>query len=133
MSFEETKQKAKSIGKKILIMATIASVILFGMYYIWRTYTFSEGTRTGTLVKISKKGYVFKTFEGQIQLGGVEIVNKQSMFEFSVDNEETYNKAQLLEGKNVRVHYNELNDAFFWQGDTDYIVYDVEEVKNGPR
>jgi hypothetical protein len=133
MSFEETKQKAKSLGKRLLIILSISAIILFGIYYFWRTYTFSEGTRTGTLVKISKKGYLFKTFEGQLQLGGVEIVNKQSIFEFSVANEETYKKAQLNEGKYVRLSYKELNDSFFWQGDTDYMVYDVEEIKPSAR
>jgi hypothetical protein len=36
---------------------------------------------------------------------------------------------QTLEGKNVRVHYKEMIDAFAWQGDTNYMIYNVEEIK----
>ena len=81
------------------------------------------------LFKISKKGKLFKTFEGQLQLAGSAIMNKESSFEFSVENAEVYNTMQSLEGKNVRLHYKEMIDAFPWQGDTDYMVYRVEEVK----
>jgi hypothetical protein len=31
-----------------------------------------------------------------------------------------------MEGKMVKCHYRELVNAFIWQGDTDYIVYDAE-------
>jgi len=56
-------------------------------------------------------------------------MNKESVFEFSVANNDVYNQIQNLEGKNIRVHYKELVDAFPWQGDTDYLVYQVEEIK----
>ncbi|MFZ1751111.1 MAG: hypothetical protein WAU01_12995, partial [Saprospiraceae bacterium] len=83
----------------------------------------------GILYKISKKGMIFKTYEGQLQLAGVSIMNKESSFEFSVKNENIYSTMQNMEGKNVRLHYKELIDAFPWQGDTDYIVFKVEEIK----
>ena len=108
----------------------ILGLLLFGgIYYFYRTYTLSEGTRTGLLYKISKKGKIFKTYEGQLQLAGAAIMNKESVFEFSVANNDVYNQIQNLEGKNIRVHYKELVDAFPWQGDTDYLVYQVEEIK----
>jgi hypothetical protein len=128
-TLEEAKEKAKFIGKRMLLIGLISALVLGAMYYFYRTYTYSDGTRTGILVKISRKGNIFKTYEGQLHVGGVNMVNKQSIFDFSVATEEAYNEAQALEGKNVRVHYKQLKDAFFWQGDTDYMVYDVEEVK----
>lgn len=129
MSFETTKQKARSFFKRLLLVLILAGIVFSGVYYFYRTYTVSEGTRTGILFKISKKGKLFKTFEGQLQLAGSAIMNKESSFEFSVENAEVYNTMQSLEGKNVRLHYKEMIDAFPWQGDTDYMVYRVEEVK----
>ncbi len=129
MNTEEIKTKAKSLGKKLLIMLSIAAVVLFAIYYFYRTYTFSEGTRSGILVKISKKGYMFKTYEGQLHIGGSSIMNAKSVFDFSVADEKTYLESQNLEGKDVKIHYQQKNNAFFWQGDTDYLVNKIELVK----
>ncbi|MBK8347994.1 MAG: 6-phosphogluconate dehydrogenase [Saprospiraceae bacterium] len=129
MSLEQTKQKAASFLKRLFWVLLIAFFAFSAAFYFYRTYTISEGTRTGILYKISKKGKLFKTYEGQLQLAGVTIMNKESSFEFSVENENIYSSMQNLEGKNVRLHYKQLINAFPWQGDTDYLVYKVEEVK----
>jgi hypothetical protein len=129
MSLETTKTKAKSIFKKTLWILFITALLCGATYYFYRTYTLSEGTRTGMLFKISRKGKIFKTYEGQIQLAGATMMSKQSIWEFSVTNPKTYNDLQNLEGKNVRLHYKEVVDAFPWQGETNYLVYDVNEVR----
>ncbi|MBK7700799.1 MAG: hypothetical protein IPJ39_19755 [Saprospiraceae bacterium] len=56
-------------------------------------------------------------------------MNKESTFEFSADDEAVYLNLQQFEGKNVRVHYREKINAFPWQGDTDYLVYQAELIK----
>ncbi|MFZ1750391.1 MAG: hypothetical protein WAU01_09375, partial [Saprospiraceae bacterium] len=61
MAFEQTKIKAKSIFKKVLWSFLIIAILGSTVYYFSRTYTKSEGTRTGILYKISKKGMIFKT------------------------------------------------------------------------
>lgn len=128
MSMEDVKVKAQSFAKKLAWMTILGLILFSTVYYFYRDYTVSEGTRTGLLFKISKKGKVFKTYEGQIQLAGATIMNKESTFEFSTE-ESVYQSLQMLEGKNVRLHYREKVDAFPWQGDTNYIVYQAEEVK----
>lgn len=129
MSFEDTKLKAKSFAKKLSLFLIFGLIIFSTVYYFYRTYTISEGTRTGILFKISKKGKVFKTYEGQLQLAGATIMNKESTFEFSAENEAVYMSMQEHEGKNIRLHYKEKVNAFPWQGDTDYLVYKVETIK----
>jgi hypothetical protein len=78
------------------------------------------------LFKISKKGAIFKTYEGQLHLGGSTILTTQSTWDFSVKNAAVYQTMQQFEGKNVKLHYREMVGAFPWQGDTNYIVYQVE-------
>ncbi|MBK8700550.1 MAG: hypothetical protein IPN29_13865 [Saprospiraceae bacterium] len=129
MNLEETKVKARSIFKRVLWVLFIAFVLCTVTYYFYRTYTLSEGTRSGMLFKISKKGKVFKTYEGQIQLAGAALMNKQSIWEFSVVDATVYGEMQAMEGKNVRLHYKEVVHAFPWQGETNYLVYDAEEAK----
>ncbi|MBL0101095.1 MAG: hypothetical protein IPP49_14555 [Saprospiraceae bacterium] len=102
--------------KRLFWVLLIAFFAFSAAFYFYRTYTISEGTRTGILYKISKKGKLFKTYEGQLQLAGVTIMNKESSFEFSVENENIYSSMQNLEGKNVRLHYKQLINAFPWQG-----------------
>ncbi len=125
-------EQAKVKGKKLLrsfMWIFLAGFLVFSVgYYVYRTYTISEGTRTGTLFKISKKGVIFKTFEGQIHLGGSAVMTQQSVWDFSAKNAAVYDQMQQYEGKLVKCHYRQLVDPFPWQGDTDYIVYAVELV-----
>ena len=129
MNLEETKTKAKRIGKNMLWIILISSILLSVGYYFYRTYPTSEGTRSGILFKISKKGIVFKTYEGQLQLAGATIMNKESIWVFSASNAQVYKSLQNFEGKMVRLHYKEVVNSFPWQGDTNYLVNQVEEVK----
>jgi hypothetical protein len=51
--------------------ASIAcSIVAFGAFMFFANY--SEGVRSGVLMKISKKAYVFKTHEGQLNIGGFD-------------------------------------------------------------
>jgi hypothetical protein len=129
MNIEETKAKAKSIGKKMAIILIILSLLTGFGYYMYRTWSLSDGTRTGVLFKISKKGVIFKTYEGQIHLGGSNIMSNQSVWDFSAKDEAVYSEIQKFEGKNVKLHYKQLVDPFPWQGDTEYIVYKAEAVQ----
>ena len=129
MALEQTKQKAKSLFKKLLWVLFFLLIVGSTAYYFYRNYTISEGSRTGILYKISKKGAVFKTYEGELQLAGMQIMNNVSKFDFSIEGDAVYAVAQNLEGKNVRVYYRQKIDAFPWQGDTDYLVYKIEEAK----
>lgn len=122
----QAKVTAKKFAFRTLWIVLIGSVVAFTGYYFWRTFPKSEGTRTGQLFKVSKKGYAFKTYEGQLHLGGSAMMSPQSVWDFSVKNESVYSEMQQFEGKIVKCHYKELVDAFPWQGDTDYIVYKVE-------
>ena len=113
----------------MLLLIVIAAALMGSGYVVWRTYTVSEGTRSGLLFKISKKGYVFKTYEGQLHLGGSMMLTPQSTWDFSAKDESVYQEMQKYEGKSVTLHYREKVDAFPWQGDTDYIVYRVEAAQ----
>ncbi|MGF1532376.1 MAG: hypothetical protein ACFCUI_01630 [Bernardetiaceae bacterium] len=97
---------------------------------------FSEGTRSGIVQKISKKGVVFKTHEGQMDIGGLRATadgKMTSVFDFSVEG----NQRQLLDmleevsatGERVTIHYEEKFFKFPWRGDTKYLVVKVERLK----
>lgn len=128
-SFDQTKVKARRIFRLTMWALLIIGVLTSIGYYVYRTYTISEGSRTGTLFKISKKGVVFKTYEGQLHLSGSVMLTTQSTWDFSAKGADVYAELQKYEGKNVKCHYRQKVDAFPWQGDTDYIVYKVEPLE----
>ena len=120
--------------KRILVVAVVLLIGLFCFAY-WGSY--SEGIRSGMVVKISKKGWIFKTYEGQLNLqtfGANKSPNIVSeSFEFSVDNDRA-EVIKLLEeaslsGERVSLKYTERMMAFFWRGDTKYFVTEVERLK----
>lgn len=126
---EMVKQSARKWFRRGLWLVMLGFLVFATGYYIYRTYTISEGSRTGTLFKISKKGILFKTYEGQLHLAGSMMISQQSTWDFSAKNGAVYENLQQMEGKMVKCYYRQKVDAFPWQGDTDYIVYRVEKVE----
>ena len=132
------KRGMNTIGDAIrrFFLIILALLVLGGILYLWgANWTYSEGTRAGYLIKISKKGVVFKTFEGQLNLGGIQPGDAKSsgmignIWDFSVRKKDFYEKLQAYEGKHVKLSYRQIYQNMPWQGKTDYFVYDVEVVE----
>ncbi len=94
-------------------------------------YTYSDGERAGTLYKFSHKGYVFKTYEGEMIIGGSNpmLINEQNKWIFSVAEDSVAKKLISAEGRYVRLHYKEKLRTLPWRGDSRYIVDKIIEVK----
>jgi hypothetical protein len=126
VQIEQVKQKARKAFRVTAWSLLIAGIVFSAGYYVYRSYVVSEGSRTGTLFKVSKKGVMFKTYEGQLLLAGSMMMTQQSTWDFSAKDANVYSDLQKYEGKVITLHYKEVVDAFPWQGDTNYIVYQVE-------
>lgn len=118
------------IFKRLLaiVLLLILAVFLFLNYA-----NFSSGYRAGVPIKVSHKGVLFKTWEGELNVGGLANSAEgaiPSTWEFSIADGDEQVRKQLEEavtyGKRVRLNYNEKFVQFFWKGDTKYFVYDVE-------
>lgn len=110
----------------ISIGTLLAGIALFFTFFYYASY--SEGSRTGELIKFSHKGYVFKTWEGELSQG----LSGNKIFAFSIldKDETTIQKLRSLEGRYVKVTYVERYKTFPWWGDTKYFVTDVKEEKS---
>jgi hypothetical protein len=114
----------------IIVLLILIAVLAF-LYY----GTYSEGTRAGIIMKVSKRGAIFKTWEGQMNLqtfGAIKDPNNiiSETFTFSVERGndaliEKLNKA-ALSGKRVNLKYIERYITVFWRGDTRVFAIDVE-------
>ena len=115
--------------KRFLTYAGISILIVFVIYIAFIYFvTFSEGYRAGELIKISKRGLMFKTWEGRLSQG----VSEEQQFNFSVQksDKEVLEKLKEFQGKRVKVTYIERFGTFFWLGDTKYYVKEVEMLKS---
>ena len=119
--------------KKILF-AIIIFIVGALAYMYWGVY--DRGLRAGNIVRISEKGIIFKTYEGQINIqtfGGLKRVNPiVESFDFSVDskNEQVLKDLQeaALSGERVNLHYVKRYIIVPWRGDTKYFATRVERV-----
>ena len=135
--------KKKSGLKKYLILITIgALLVLTGWLYYRYWFVYSEGTRVGILYKFSKKGTIFKTYEGEMLLPGMG--NKKATsgnmttnnFLFSVEDDELAKKLMSLQGMELELHYKNYNRALPWRGDNydkedgQFVVDQMIKIKN---
>jgi hypothetical protein len=119
---------------RIITLVVIVFLLAFGGWFYWKYYfTYSDGNRTGLLQKFSRRGNMFKTYEGELVLSslinnGVTSLSTEKFY-FSVDKEPVANKLMGMEGQKVIVHYEEKKGSIFWRGDSNYIVDSVSILK----
>jgi len=119
------------IVKRILLIIFLAGFTILGYFYFG---TYSEGVRSGIVIKVSKKGFLFKTYEGQLNLMTFGTSKSPNLvaenFDFSISSHEKEIIKILeevsLSGERVSLHYKEKFVRFPWRGDTKYMIYKVE-------
>jgi hypothetical protein len=113
----------KSLGVLVILIAAIFLIL----YYV----TYSEGVRSGELIKFSRKGVVFKTWEGEISQG----ISGAQIFSFSVldRDQEVIESLKAAEGQYVKVNYEERFTTFAWWGETKYFITSVEITESPHR
>ncbi len=119
--------------KRFATLTAVAVIVVWFVYYFICGLTYSEGTRSGVLTKVSKKGYVFKTYEGELIIGGLNqgdgAIMPATIFKFSIADKKVYDMLEADQGRKVILHYKQVIKNFFWQGETDYFVHEVTFVK----
>jgi hypothetical protein len=118
-----------TIIRKILVYGILTIVLVVSAYIAALYYaTFSDGIRTGELIKFSHKGYIFKTWEGELSQG----LSGSQKFAFSVmDNQpEVIAQMKANQGKFVKIEYVERYGTFSWWGETNYYITKVTPEKS---
>jgi hypothetical protein len=89
-------------------------------------WTYASGQRAGYLQKISRKGWICKTWEGTLYTDIAKGFRSDS-FTFTVQDDSIAAVLEKLSGKRVAVHYDQHNlvpTSCF--GDTEYFVSKVD-------
>jgi hypothetical protein len=132
-----TTEAIKTTGQKFLkwTKRIFWIVIILGLAYLSFILfaNYSEGTRTGYVTKISHKGYIFKTYEGELNFGffGGSANNgaqANNVWYFSVANSIVAQQVEQASksGHKVTLYYKQKYIKLSVRGDTEYLVYKVE-------
>ena len=112
---------------QILLIGFLAAV--GGVASLWTlitlTFSYSEGDRIGYVQKFSHRGWVCRTWEGELAMTPVPGAVPQ-IFPFTVRDPAVVKRLQDAEGKRVALHYREkrgVPSSCF--GDTNYFISDL--------
>jgi hypothetical protein len=121
-------RKKLILGGSALVLLTIVGMALYT--FVTLSWSYSDGDRSGILQKFSRKGWICKTYEGELALSftpGLAPV----IWTFSVRDEAVATKVKEAEGKRVVLHYREHRgvptECF---GETQYFVDEVRLVND---
>ena len=121
--------------KFVVIPVVVVAAAVAAWFWVALSWSFSTGERAGWVQKLSNKGWLCKTWEGELALVSLpgSIAEK---FYFSVRDEAAAQQISKYVGKRVALHYEEkvgLPTTCF--GETRYFVTGVtlsEEIPIGP-
>ncbi|WP_138989952.1 hypothetical protein [Larkinella sp. C7] len=117
-----------------ILIPLVFLLLVFGIFYYLTAWSYSDGERAGTISKYSRRGYVFKTWEGVLNVGGFSGETGSltpQYFDFSVKDDsvaQQINQA-VKTGQRVTLHYEEKLVKLPWNGETKYFVTGVEIVE----
>ncbi len=100
--------RARQGGWAKPVFIVLAALVAVGVAWTWfaLSWSYSDGERAGVLQKFSRKGWICKTYEGELALyivGGVA----PEISTFSVRDTAVVEQLNALVGERVRVHYTE--------------------------
>lgn len=129
------KQSTMSFFRKLFIGLLVIGLLILAAGFLSTQMAYSEGDRAGVVSKLSKKGYVFKTHEGELNVGAQGQVGNMSnnLWQFTIaggDDKLTKGiEEAMTTGKRVKLHYEQRYMKFSWMGDTEYFVTSVEAAQ----
>ena len=122
--------------KKFLgILVGVIVLVVGTIFYFRYARPFGEGVKAGTLNYVVYKGWLWKTYEGEVILAGFQNKVNSSLqsneFTFSIDNEAVAKRLELASGKEVQLHYYEYVGTLPWRGVSKFIVDSIVSIQAG--
>jgi hypothetical protein len=96
----ETARRGSRLGRVLLIIGGLAILGVIGWTFFTLSWAYSEGERAGILQKFSRKGWICKTWEGELALYVVGGVAPQ-IWNFSTRDEDVAEKPYFAESFTV--------------------------------
>ncbi len=110
----------------ILLIAVIGGLVYLGVVLNW---SYAHGERAGYVQKFSNKGWLCKTWEGELSMVAMP-GSMPEKFQFTVRDDALAQKINAFMGKRVSLIYDQhvgIPSSCF--GETNYFVSDVKAVE----
>ena len=111
--------------KRVVLPLVVLAALLALYFWAALSWSYSSGERAGWVQKLSKKGWICKTFEGELALVSLPGTTPEK-FPFTIYDEAVAERVTKAMGKRVALHYEEkvgLPGSCF--GETRYYVNGV--------
>jgi len=130
----ETVEPRRTFVRRHWGKLTLAGLVFLPalIFTIWAgialSYSYSTGSRVGYVQKLSRKGWLCKTWEGELQLSNIP-GSAPILFQFSVRSDSVARSIEALAGRQVMLEYEQhvgVPSTCF--GETEYFVVGVRET-----
>jgi hypothetical protein len=125
---EPTKPRKKSYLLTLLMVLFVVGLLFAAYLWIALNWSYSVGNRAGFMQKFSEKGWLCKTWEGELSLIAIPGAAPEKFF-FSVRDPAVAKQVEAAMGKRISLEYQQhigLPTSCF--GETQYYVVGVKEV-----
>ena len=124
---------SSAIKRSAIKIVLLALVVIVGGSALWTwgtlSYDYSDGERAGYVQKFSRKGWICKTWEGELALVNLPGAMPE-IFHFTVRDAATAKRIQATVGKRVALTYEQhIGVPTSCFGDTEYFITDVKPIE----
>lgn len=112
------------VWKILLVILLIVSLLVYWFYF----NVYSDGDRKGTLIKLTTKGNVFKTVEGEMWLSCRQMMNAERFY-FSITDRALADSLSSMQDECLQVTYKQHRKSLPWRGDSEYIVTGFKRIQ----
>jgi len=125
-----TTSAAPQRAAKLVLVLAVVIALIFALYlWVALHWSYSEGERAGFVQKLSKKGWLCKTWEGELALVSLPGAAPEK-FEFTIRDDAVAERINKQVGTRVALTYAQhkgLPGSCF--GDTEYFVTDIKAIQ----
>jgi hypothetical protein len=134
MTVVSTDSTSKPFFRRKWVILTLLAIVLLPIlgFGLWTAstlgFSYAKGERAGYLQKLSSKGWVCKTWEGELALQNLP-GSSPEIFRFSIRDEAVAKQVQTLEGQKVALTYEQhkgVPSTCF--GETEYFITAISKV-----
>jgi hypothetical protein len=123
----------RGIGKlRVLIVLVVIVALVAAYFWAMVSWSYSAGERAGWVQKLSRKGWICKTWEGEMAMVSMPGASTEK-FAFTVMDDDVVEQINKLMGRRVTLHYEQkvgLPTSCF--GETRHYVTKITRVEEIP-
>ncbi len=126
------RRRRPSTMKLVFWLAVVPALLAAGYFYVVLNWSYSSGERAGWVQKFSRKGWLCKTWEGEMAMVTMPGSTPEK-FLFTVRDDSVAEQINRVMGKRVTLHYDQkvgLPTSCF--GETRHFVSSVTAVDEIP-